>query len=239
MGQAVQRLGQLQIHADSLTGGYPAEDAEHPLRGSPATLRSSRGRTASPPARGRRPADRPPRRPARETRRPLLSGGSRTDRGSRARSETRTSSSCPRKSSSARSAAVWPAASPSKTSTTRSARRLSPWTWSSPRAVPRVPTTLLRSHLVRRNHVGVALDHSHPARLATGGPGEIGRIENLALLEEGRLGAVKIFCDIFSLRGHRALDFGKNSSAKSDRPASLVMNGKDQPTPKSLPHGPG
>ena len=60
------------------------------------------------------------------------------------RVSTRTSTSCPRNSSSARSAAFWPASSPSKTRTTRSARRRRARTWSSPRAVPRVPTTLAR-----------------------------------------------------------------------------------------------
>ena len=94
-------------------------------------------------------------------------------------------------------------------------------------------------HLVRRDHVGVALDHRHPARLSAGGPGEVGRVENRALLEEDRLGAVEIFCDMLPLGGHRSLDLRQNSSAESDRPAPFVMNRKDQPTPKSLAHGPG
>src|SRR5271157_4879061 len=104
---------------------------------------------------------------------------------------------------------------------------------------PQRADDVAQSQLVRRNHIGIALDDGHPPCFATGGPGPIGCVKNLALLKQGRLGAVKIFCDIFSLRGHCALDFRKNSPSESDRAASLVMNGKDQPTPKSLADAPG
>ena len=156
----------------------PGSGSPGPTRRPAASPRSNRGRTAPRPGRGRTPAGRPPARPA--PRNASAPSFRRKSQGSRlaGRVSTRTSSSCPRKSSSARSAAVWPAASPSKTSTTRSASRLKRPDMVLAQGRPQGADDVAETHLVRGDHVGVTLDHGHPAGLAAGGTGEIGRVED-------------------------------------------------------------
>ena len=100
--------------------------------------------------------------------------------------------------------------------------------------MPSVPTTVFEAHLVGRDHVGITLNHRHPARLADGIPRQVCPIKNRPLVKERRLGAIEILSDVLPLCGHRSLDFGQNSSAESERPPLFIMDREDEPSPKPL-----
>ena len=92
-------------------------------------------------------------------------------------------------------------------------------TWSSPRAVPRVPTTLQSpTWCAAITSVYPSTTATQPASRAAA-RARSAAYRSLPLLEERRLGAVQVFCDTFARRGEQSLDFRQNPPAKPDRPA--------------------
>ena len=92
-----------------------------------------------------------------------------------------------------------------------------------------------KSHLMRGDHVGIAFDHRHPARLSGGRPGEVAGVDQPAFLEERRLWAVEIFCDTFARRGEDLFHFGQDPPSEPDGPALRIMDWKHQPASKPFP----
>ena len=226
MRQRVEDLGLLEFEPESMSVGHAAEDAKHPLGGPPRPFDRVEIEPGRGPTRAGKPADRRPARPAsRNASAPSFKRKSQ-GRGSRAGVSTRRSSSCPRKNSSARSAGDLaglvtvkdqhhpvgqPARAPGDDLTQGRAQRAD---------------DVAQSDLVRRDHVGISLDHRHPAGLAAGVPRQVGRVEDRPLVKERRLGAVEILGDILPCAAIARSTSGKNSPAEPDRPAPSSWIGK-------------
>ena len=228
--EGVERLGHLEVQADPIR---PDGTRARIARTHSAASLAPSGEPKVVPARGPvqgegqgvdRPVDHRGKASA-----PSL-GGSRQGSRSSGRVRTRTSTSWPRKSSSERSAAFWPASSPSKISTTRSARRLAEaGDVVVPEGRAQGADDVGQPRLVGGDHVGIPLDHRHPAGLAGGVAGEVGGVEGPALLEDRRLGGVQVLGGLqagFGVASSRSVR--QDSAAEGDGPAAGVVDREDE-----------
>ena len=88
--------------------------------------------------------------------------------------------------------------------------------------------------LMGRDHVGIALDDRHPARLPARRPRQVRRIEQCTFVEKHRLGSVQIFRDVPALRLDRALGVRQDPPAETDGPAAVVVDREDQAAAEPL-----
>ena len=105
--------------------------------------------------------------------------------------------------------------------------------------MPSVPTTFGKPHLVGRDHVGVTLDHGHPARLTDGILRQVRPVKDGPLVKERRLGAVKILSDVSSPERPACARFRAEFARRTRASAPLVVDREDEPPPEPLAPEPG
>ncbi len=100
------------------------------------------------------------------------------------------------------------------------------------------PHHILQPGLVGGDHVGVALDHRHPARLPGRRPGQVRAVQERPLPEQRGLGRIQILSDMPALLGHGSFD-PRAGSGRRTPPSARDRRGSGRPAGPGTARGPG